>query len=68
MFELVIYLRKIDPMIELAWAKWIKEEEETYDEIFRQEWLREMPFSLLYSPMVNEAMRATKWAEFVRRN
>lgn len=68
-FELIIYLRKIDPLVELAWTRWIREEEETYNEMFLLEGLREAPLSsVLCSPMVNSIILATKWADMVGRN
>ena len=64
-FERVLYIREIDPVVELAWTRWLIEEEEHYNEIFLHESTRELQSSC---PIAVAGMWNRKWAEMVMMN
>ena len=69
-FEYVIYLKEIDPRLELAWTKWIKETENDISTCFAIESSKEIKVlsyglsgAIFLSMVINE-----KWNQFTQRN
>ena len=61
-FEKVLYLREIEPFMELSWTKWITEEVKDYNSMFAMDGA-----DIQQSPEMFKYI-TSRWEEMVRSN
>ena len=64
LFEKALYLREIEPFMELSWTKWIAEEVKAYNSMFAMDGAEN---DIQQSPEMFKYITA-RWGEMVRSN
>ncbi len=64
LFEKVLYLREMEPFMELSWTKWITEEVRAYNSMFAMDGAEN---DIQQSPEMAKYI-TTRWGQMVRSN